>query len=170
MKSSRRWLIVFAVAIGILMISSLGLVLFSANKVSLLPENTPQGTVQRYLMAIHDKDYPKAYTYYALDAATTPGNVTNYDTWLAYVLPQLYFTQSVWKATLGTINESGSVATVDVIIDTMNSNGLFGNSSYSQTYTFSLVKTGNYWLITAGNNSYGFPGSAIPTPVITKAQ
>ena len=73
MNSSRRWLGVFAVIIGILVIATVSLVLFNnGKKVTLLPEDAPQGIVQRYLIAIWNGDYQQADKLFSLRALMVP--------------------------------------------------------------------------------------------------
>ena len=92
-------MIIFAIVIGVLVIVTVSLVLSTkGDKIVLLPEDTPQGIVQRYLMAVQDKDYQQAYNYLSFD---TSGEITTYDDWLSSVaLPQTS-NQTAWEATLG---------------------------------------------------------------------
>jgi hypothetical protein len=121
--------------------------LTKGNEVTLLPEDKPQGTVQRYLIAIQDKDYPQAYSYLSFD---TSGQITTYDDWLrsVTVMPETY-SQPAWKATLGKTTQNGDNATVEVTIDTFRTGGLLGDSQFSQYITFQLTKSGNSWFITS---------------------
>jgi hypothetical protein len=151
MDSSRRWLLIFAIVIGVLIISTVTLVLFTkGNKVTLLPEDSPQGTVQRYLIAIQEKDYQRAFSYLSFSPTD---KITTYNDWLMMVGPQTS-SQAVWKATLGKITLNGNNATVEVTIDTARPGGLFGNSQTSQLIIFQLAKTANPWLITSPTYIY----------------
>ena len=147
MNSSRRWLFIFAIVIGALVIATVSLVLLTkGNKVTLLPEDSPQGTVQRYLMAVQEKDYQKAFGYLSFSPTD---KITTYNDWIVMFGPSQASSQSVWKATLGKIKVIGNNATVEVNIDTAHPGGLFGNSQYSQLIIFQLAKTANVWLITS---------------------
>ena len=151
MNSSRRWLGVFAVIIGILVIATVSLVLFNnGKKVTLLPEDAPQGIVQRYLIAIQNGDYQQAYTYLSIEQS---GKAFTYGDWLDS-LPVYQSTQSAWKATLGEVTQNGNYATVEVIIDTFHAAGVFGGSQLSQPISFQLTKTGNSWFITSPTYIY----------------
>ncbi len=152
MNSSRRWLIIFAVVIGALVIAAVSLVLSTrGNKVVLLPEDTPQGIVQRYLVAVQDKDYQQAYNYLSF---ATSGKITTYDDWLSSVaLPQTS-SQTVWEATLGKTMQNGDYATTEITIDIFRPGGIFGRSQSSQQITFQLTKTSNSWLITSPTYIY----------------
>ena len=151
MNSSRRWLFIFAIVIGVLVIATVSLVLLTkGNKVTLLPEDSPQGTVQRYLMAIQEKDYQKAFGYLSFSPTD---KITSFSDWLMMVGPQSS-SQSVWRATLGTVTENENNATVEINIDTLHSGGLFGDSQFSQQINFLLIKKGNSWFITSPNYIY----------------
>jgi hypothetical protein len=153
MNSSRRWLVVFAAVIGILVVATVSLVLFNnGKKVTLLPEDAPQGIVQRYLIAVQNKDYRQAANYLSFGGT---GPFTAYDDWLRSVSagPQTS-NQTTWKATLGEVTQNGNYATVEVIIDTFRAVGVFGGSQVSQPISFQLTKTGNSWFITSPTYIY----------------
>ena len=151
MNSSRHWLFIFAIVIGVLVIATVSLVLLTkGNKVTLLPEDSPQGTVQRYLMAIQEKDYQKAFGYLSFSPTD---KITSFSDWLMMVGPQSS-SQSVWRATLGTVTENENNATVEINIDTLRSGGLFGDSQFSQQINFLLIKKGNSWFITSPTYIY----------------
>jgi hypothetical protein len=153
MKSSRKWLMLFAVIIGVLVIATTSLVLFTrGNNVALLPPDSPQGTVQRYLVAIQDKDYQTAFNYLSPDAS--PGKPITFNEWLLQVGSSASSSQSVWKASLGKITENSSSAVVEVIIDHFYSGSLFGNSSNNMPVTFELTKTTGGWLIISPTDIY----------------
>ena len=151
MNSSRRWLFVFAIVIVVLVIATVSLVLLTkGNKVTLLPEDSPQGIVQRYLTAIQEKDYQKAFDYLSFSPSQ---KITTFNDWILTVgAPQS--SQSVWKATLGKITLNSDNATVEVTIDTFHPGGLFGDSQYSQQIDFLLIKKGNSWFITSPTYIY----------------
>ena len=153
MNSSRRWLIIFAIVISILVIATVSLVLLAkGNEVTLLPENTPQGTVQRYLIAVQEKNYQKAYSYLSFDPSQ---KVQTYDDWLRMVTgePQIS-NQPTWKATLGKTTQNGDNATVEVAIDTFRPGGPFEDSLRSQQIIFHLSKIDGTWLITSPTYIY----------------
>ena len=151
--NSRRWLIVFAVIIGILAIITVSLVLSTkGNQVALLPEDTPQGIVQRYLIAIQEQNYREAYGYLSFDPSQ---KITTYDYWLRMVggIPQMPY-QATWKATLGKTTQNGDGANVEVSIDTFCPGGPFVDPVRSQLIIFQLAKIGGKWLITSPTYIY----------------
>jgi hypothetical protein len=147
MKSSSRFLIGFGIALAVVVVVAVALVLTTRGSVTLLPEDTPQGVVQRYLMAVQEKDYSKAYGFLRVDQNNTK---LTYDEWLKQLpVPYPRSQQSSWKATLGHISETGSDATVEVIIDTFRPGGPLANPVNSQLVIFQLKKVGNAWFITS---------------------
>ncbi|MCX6002879.1 MAG: hypothetical protein NTX46_00280 [Chloroflexi bacterium] len=153
MNSSRRWLTVFAIVISILVITTVSLVLLTKrNEVVLLPEGTPQGVVQRYLIAVQEKNYQQAYNYLSFNPSQ---KIKTYDDWLRMVIgaPQIS-NQPTWKATLGKTTENGDNATVGVIIDTFHPGGPFEDSLRSQQIIFQFSKIDDKWLITSPTYIY----------------
>lgn len=148
--SSRRWLIGFGLAIGVLAIVTIVLVLTTSSGADkpLLPENTPEGTVQRFLVAIRDKDYLTAQSY----LAPPTDNKTPYD----FPLQQRQIVGQGegpgWKTTLGKSSVRGNEATVDVAVSVFRPNGPFGNSVNTYQVTFFLKKAGDTWQITSPLN------------------
>lgn len=152
MKSSSRFLLGFGITIGILVIVAVALVLSTrGNGVSLLPENTPQGTVQRFLVALQDKDFPKAYSYLSVERN---GVKMTYDDWLRSKPPIFQSPESAWKATLGNTTITGNSATVEVIVDIFRPSGPFEGPVRSQTIFFQLTKAGDSWFITSPAELY----------------
>ena len=151
MKSAKRLLLGIGIAIAALAVIAVVLV-FTQKDVTLLPQDTPQGTVQRFLIAVQNKDYPQAYSYLQITERDVKGldGKVSYDDWVRFDVPLMSSTsQPAWKATLGQTTISGSNASVEVFVDTFrpNSNGPFGSSTYTQLILFQLTKTGNSWLI-----------------------
>jgi hypothetical protein len=146
MKTSNRTLIGFGIAMATLVIATIVLVLtLGQSNAPLLAENRPEGIVQRYLLAIQDKNYPAAYLYLA---PTDPKNINapaqTYDNWL---MSAQNSGNSTWKANLGQVNITGDTASVIVMIDVFRAVGPLGNPVSTNTMTFLLKQTGPDWLI-----------------------
>ncbi len=148
MMSSRRWLLTFGLAIGILVIATVALVLITASPEDepLLPEDTPEGTVQRFLLAIRNEDYLTAESYLS----------PTIDDKIAYDLRRNRATElserAGWKATLGKSVVRDDEATVDVMVDVFRPQGPFENSVRTYRITFFLKKEGTSWKITSPVN------------------
>ena len=154
MKSPNRLLLGIGVAIVALAAIAVALVLFTQNNVSLLSPDTPEGTVQRFLIAVQDKDYRQAYSYLQI---TEKDVKVPYAEWVRdvpiFISPP---SQTAWKATLGKTTVSGNNAGVEVLIDTFRPGGPFENSTYTQQVYFQLTKIGDSWLITTRPPLYWF--------------
>jgi hypothetical protein len=153
MRTSSRTLIGFGTAIAVLIIVTIILVLtLGKGNAPLLSENTPQGVVQRYLVAVQEKNYPVAYAYLS---PQDPKNLNNpaqtYDNWLISAQNN---TNTTWKASLGTVTTTGDSATVIVMIDVFRAGGPFANPVNSHNTTFILKQSGSNWLIISPTDLY----------------
>ncbi len=155
MKPSSRMLIGFGSAIAILIIVTVVLVLTLGQGSSVsLPENTPQGTIQRYLQAVQNKDYTTAYNFLAPPTSTpdiTRGPVQTFE---FYVMSAQNAANNTWKANLGKVTETGTTANVEVTVEVFRPEGPFGNPVNTHNVTFFLKKAGTGWLITSPLDLY----------------
>ena len=153
MKTSNRTLVGFGIGIAALVIITIILVLtLGRSNQTLLPENTPQGVVQRYLQAVQEKNYQVAYNYLTpADPKIPNGPFQSYDNW---VMSTQNSNNSTWKANLGSVNTNGYNATVEITIDIFRPVGPFGNPVNTNTMTFVLKKTGANWMIISPTDLY----------------
>ena len=145
MKSSSRWLLAFGATIGVLVIVAIVLVFTMAKPggAPLLPEDTPEGTVQRYLLALQDENYLTAYSYLSPQATEK----CSYDKWTRSVVR--YEEKHGVKVTLEKSTVTGSEATVYVTVDIFRASEPFDNPVYTQHVTFFLKEEGTSWKITS---------------------
>ena len=153
MRTSSRALIGFGIGIGVLVLVTIILVLtLGRGKSALLSENTPQGIVQRYLLAIQEKDYSAAYKYLAPpEPVNVKEPVLSYEMWLTSAQNSV---NSTWKANLGEVNISGETANVNVTIGVLRPGGPFGNPVNTSNVTFFLKNVGSNWLIVSPADLY----------------
>lgn len=147
MKSSTRFLLGFGIAITVLVVVTVVLVLTIKGNVTLLPGNTPQGVVQRFLIAVQDQDYEKAFSYLQIQEN---GRVLSFNDW--YQTTFSWFrssSQTSWKATLGKTVQVGDTATVEVLVDVFRPGGPFNNPVQTQDVSYQLTKTADGWFITS---------------------
>ena len=149
MKASTRLLVTFGISIGALVIVTvvLALSLGAGQDTALLPEDTPEGTVQRYLRAIKAEDYKKAYGYLSTATLAEESHYNTYEKWRQSY--QWQREQPGWKATLSEITITGNEADITVIIDVIKPEVIFSEPIQSQKYNFYLTKEGNTWKITS---------------------
>lgn len=148
MRSSRRWLFAFGLAIGVLVIATVVLVLATSSREDepLLPENTPEGTVQRFLLAVRDEDYLAAESY----LSPTIDDKIPYD--LRRNRTAGPGEEPGWRITLGKSIVRDDEATVDVTVSVFSPRGPFENSVRTHRVTFFLKKEGTSWKITSPVN------------------
>ncbi len=153
MRTSSRTLLGFGIAIVVLIIVTIVLVLtLGKGQSPLLSENTPEGVVQRYLLAVQEKNYPAAYAYLVpLDPKNINSPIQTYDNWLVSAQNN---TNSTWKANLGAVNITGESATVIVMIDVFRAGGPFANPVNTHNITFILKRSGATWLIISPTDLY----------------
>jgi hypothetical protein len=156
MKTSRRTLIGFGAGIAALVILTIILVLtLGQHKAPLLSEDTPAGAVQRYLLAVQARDYPAAFSYLAPQETALPVNgKTSFQTYDEWLMSTQNSGKSTWKATLGSVNITGSSASVEVMIDIFRTEGPLGNPISTNTLIFMLKNSGEKWLILSPADLY----------------
>jgi hypothetical protein len=143
-KTSSRWLFIFGVAIGVLVIVAVVLVLtMPTPETRLLPEDTPEGIVQRYFLALQAEDYVTAYSYLCPPFTER----FSYEVWRSQFISSEE--KPEWKVTLGESAVKGNEATVDVTVDTFGPGGPFLNPLRTQYDTFFLEKEGTSWKISS---------------------
>ena len=144
MKTSNRWLLIFGAAIGVLVIVAIVLVLtLPAKEAPLLPEDTPQGTVQRYLLALEAEDYARAWSYLSPPASEK----LTYEDWRSPLVRS--GERPGMKVTLAKSTVTGNEARVEVIVDVFRPSGPFDNPVSTNHITFVLTKQGTSWKITS---------------------
>jgi hypothetical protein len=153
MKSSNRFLLGFGIAITVLVVITITLVLTNRSITTLLPENTPEGTVQRFLLAVQDHDFQKAYSYLNV---VESGRKLTYDDWTKSISPRLQNSSTAWKATFGKIAITGDTATVEVLIDIFQPTGPFDNPVRTQADNYQLKLINRQWSITTRPWLYWF--------------
>jgi len=151
MKASSRFLLGFGIFILVIVATAVTIALVGGNEqVKLLPENSPEGTVQRFLMAVKDQDYTKAYGYLYLTSDQLKYN--SYDTWIQST--QSSRNSSSWKASIvkSTVREND--ATVDVAVEVFRPEGPLANPVSTNQVTFILRNENGKWLINSPADLY----------------
>ncbi len=147
MKSSNRFLLGFGIGLAVLVLVTIVLVVTSGGHVTTYPENTPEGTVQRFLQALQAGDYQKAFGY---TQVVENGKLLTVQDLMPYVVRPPGYPTTSWRATLGKTTTTGNTSIVEVIVDIMQPQGApFGNPVNSQTVPFNLTFINGAWYITA---------------------
>ena len=151
MKTSSRFLLGFGIFILVIVAAAVTIALVGGNEqIKLLPENSPEGTVQRFLTAVKDQDYTKAYGYLHLTSDQLKYN--SYDNWIQST--QSSRNASSWKASIvkSTVREND--ATVDVAIEVFRPEGPLSNPVSTNQVTFILRNENGKWLINSPADLY----------------
>ena len=133
-----RFLLGILVFIGLLVIAALALFFIRQDTQVYVPDDTPEGVVRDYALALQKGDYPRAYSYLA-----DKDNRPTVDAFRRYFLTD--------KPDLGSnALQVGSVQVLDSDEATVHLTVLFAgngpfNSGWSSTDNASLVRQGGAW-------------------------
>jgi hypothetical protein len=128
-----------ALAIGAVVVVSTAIVLLGGNRPPVdYPADTPEGTVQRYLVAWYDEDYAAAYDYFS---GSVQNRMSFYE-FEQYAYPGFGTDQSV---TIDSTTGSGDERTVGLTVTEYYGEG--PGSSYSRQVTMDLVLEDGSWKI-----------------------
>ena len=151
MKTSSRFLLGFGIVIVLVVAVAVTLALIGGNEpVKLLPQDSAEGTVQRFLMAVKEQDYVKAYTF--ISPQTEYLKTGSYDEWVRSM--QSMRANSSWKASIvkSTLREND--ATIDVAVDVFRPDDPLTNPVNTNRVTFLLLKENGKWMITSPVDLY----------------
>jgi hypothetical protein len=144
MKSSGRFLLGFGIVIiAVVAVAVVLAVAGGSQPVKVLPEDSPEGTVQRFLVAVKEQDYVKAYTFISPQSEylkTSP-----YDNWIRSM--QARQSNSSWKASIVKATVRDSDATIDVAVDVFRPDGPLANPVNTNRVTFILHRENGKWMI-----------------------
>ena len=145
MKPSSRVLAVLGLILGILVILALVLavVLSGLRQPDLLAENTPEGIVQRFFIAIDDGDYLKAYSYILPPRA----DENFYEMWKGPFSTS--GERPAFRVSLGQTTRDALSASVEVIVETFRPGSPFGSNINTNRLVFMLKQENGNWRITS---------------------
>jgi len=136
---SRMWLLGAATFVIVLLAGGIAAALVTGRGgTELLPSDSPEGVVQRYLLALRDEDYERAYDYLSSDVQRD----CSYD----YFLKGASYTEiGERQVTLESVRTTDDRAQVKARGTVLEPGGLFGASESSQDWTFHLKLEGGRW-------------------------
>ncbi len=136
-----RFLTGILVGIGVLIVAALVVFFTRQNQPSYSGQNSPDGVVHDYVLAILNKDYQKAYSYLAdLDNKPTFAQFRQ-----AFAVGKMNPGDSGIK--IGTVSTTGEDATV--VVSMVYAAGDPFSSGYSNVGTAQLVRQGGVWKISS---------------------
>lgn len=142
---------IFGIIIVAIVAAAVILAIAGGNEqVKLLSETSPEGTVQRFLMAVKAQDYSTAYGYLSLPADQPKSN--SYDDWIRSA--QSNRNASSWKASIIKSTVRDKDATVDVAIEVFRPEGPLANPVSTNQVAFILHNEDGKWLINSPADLY----------------
>jgi hypothetical protein len=131
--TSRTVLITIGVAVGLLVVVA---VVVSLQSPTQYPSDSPEGAVQGYLSAVNDGDVDAAEAYMTDELVKAcSGN------WW------FYSDESLDRAVITDVEISGETATIQMALTQSYGEPPFDNGSYTHDEEFTLVRSGDVWLI-----------------------
>lgn len=161
-SSSTRWLAGIALFAAALIITSVLLSVLLGDDAELLPADTPEGTVQRYIRALNEKDPITAYSYVSKDLE--PDCTLQH-----FINTTEYITERGVGAELVRTTSVDGSRVVRVEITESRLDPPFGGGQYSFTVTFTLEQQDGEWRMTEPPwpMSWCPPQRETPAPVPT---
>ncbi len=136
-----RFLTAILIGIVLLIVAALAVYFTRRDEGSYVAENTPEGVVHNYVLAVLNKDYQKAYSYLAdLDNKPTFAQFRQ-----AFAVGKLNPASNGFQIGKGSV--TGNDATVEV--DMVNSSSDPFSSGYNNVGTAQLVRQGGAWKISS---------------------
>jgi hypothetical protein len=137
---SKVWLIGAAVFVAALAVAGIVVALVTTRD-DLLPPDSPEGVLQRYLVALEDGDYREAYDYSAADARSTCA-------FADFVKQASYQEVRGSQMTLENTERFNDHALVTANVTVFDPNIPFGPEEHSYERTFELTLEGSAWKMT----------------------
>lgn len=158
---SNRWLIAVGAFVGILVIVGVVVGLSMSRQATPLAEDTPEGTVQRFLQAIEGEDLARAYGYLAAEAREKK-SFEEFRRELSFRSRELEQKQVLLEKS----RVFDGMAEVVITITEFRPSGplTFQTSEYSFSSVFSLRRESGKWLISEANYPVFFPIPVKPLP------
>ena len=153
MRSTDKYLIIFAVGVAVLVIAAL---IITANR----PEETyrdgtsAEDVAYNYMLAIEKEDYPRAYALLSPELEAYPADIqdfirdVNRDSW------QFPTQDESVSMSLQSMREGEGWATATIHITTYNGSGLFGPNRYSNEFQLELEQVDGEWKIAGGDRLF----------------
>ncbi len=152
--SSGRWLAGITAAVAALVVISLVVALTTgSDEVPLLDEDTPEGTVQRYFVALDAADYDAAYALLA-DEAREGCTLQEFRRQFSF---DRFDGKDRSRVRLGSTRPAGDNVEVTVRVTRFYGEPPFNVSESTSTYRYLLSESDEGWRIIEAGSSFGCP-------------
>lgn len=150
MKGSDKFLLAIVLGIAVLVAAAIILVL-RLPPPTYLPEDTPEGVVSNYLLALREGNYERAYGYLSPDLVGFPPNAAEFAVDVQQNRWQFESGSNITLAVQNSQTFSDGTARVEILRTTYNS-GPFGGGQYSNTFGLSLAPDNGSWRLVDGED------------------
>jgi hypothetical protein len=138
---AKKWLIVGVTLLVGLLVAAVAMAVVNTRGARLLPADSPEGVVQRYLQALEREDYPEAYSYLSSDVHSRCS--------LDDFVGRGYWPYSEEnQVTLKKTERYDDSAVVRATVTVDHGDAPFGSSEYSYERTFQLKLERGQWRLT----------------------
>jgi hypothetical protein len=139
---AKMWLVAGVILLVGLMVAAVTMALVTTlGGPRLLAANSPEGVVQRYLLALKREDYPKAYIYLSTDVQLRCP-------WSDFLRSNHWPYAEEGQVTLEKTQRYDGTAVVRATVTVFHGDAPFGASEYSYDRTFQLKLEGDQWRLT----------------------
>jgi hypothetical protein len=151
MKSSNKFLIAIVIGAVLLILASIILVLRKPEP-TYQAEDSPEGVVHNYFLALQKEDYERAYSYLSDTLPGYPASLSEFTQTINYYA----WHSSIQEITLAIENEKilDSQAVVTVRETRFYNHGWFESSTYYNTIEVDLLKVRDQWKIVNSNRYF----------------
>lgn len=139
-SASSRWLGGIALFAAVLIVVSVLISVFASDD-ELLPADTPEGAIQRYLQALADNEFTVAYEFVGADLREDC-------TLEHFIRTTSYLRDRKFSASLSHTTDVGGKTVVSVEITEQSNSGPFGSGQYSSDSSFTVGLEDGEWRIT----------------------
>jgi len=138
---SRIWLIGALTFVMALVVAGIAVALVTTRGVDLLPADSPEGVVQRYLLALEDEDYTGAYSYLSSELQSK----CSFD---YFFRGASYIRLKDSHVTLESVRVLDGMARVRARVTAFEPGGPFAANEYSYDWTSHLKREEGQWRLT----------------------
>jgi len=150
MKGNDRFLIGIVVGVLLLVVVSFVVVLRRPSP-SYRPDDTPEGAVHNYLLALRQGEYERAYSYLAPDLVSYPASAAEFASDVERNRWEFRLDEDV-SLVVESAQIDGDRATAVVQETTFYSGGLFNSNQFTRSFTMTLERSDDRWLITRADS------------------
>lgn len=152
MKSTDKFLIWLVVGVLALVAAALVLLL-AAPEPAYQPDDDPGNVVHNYILAIHQEDFARAYSYLYPGLLSYPEDVFDFERDLGVYT---WYSRETSSIAIDEVSLSEARARVQVSALPLGSGELFNVGQSPQAFYFELISTNKGWKVTSGDRYFAY--------------